>query len=573
MVHDWSGLAVADLDGDGWVDVLSADERDGFDAFRGDGAGGFARVTETWALDPITTSTSAIQGFALGDYDADGDLDVYVLFNGPNVLLRNDGAGAFTDVTDDARVGDGRWSRGASFGDFDADGDLDLAVGNYIPLTGSFFPNHIPVPNALYQNDGSGRFTDVAGPRGVEGQGTTNSVVFSDVDRDADLDLVVCNEFGPTVHGNEIFENDGEGDFVDATARFSADVEQYCNGFASADWDRDTDLDYYFSALGRNALLTSSVAVGRAAFTEEAERRGLGLENDACIPDALANSYGAVFDDFDQDGWTDLYVSHGHITADQSIFNPLEQRNRLFRHRGLGQTFLEISFSARVADQAESRGAVGADYDGDGDVDLFVKQNEAGLRLHRNVSPNPGRWLIVELAGTTSNPFAPGAQIEADFGPFGMVREHGSQTSYGSASPPEVHFGAGTATVADALRIRWPSGIEQQVFDVPTDARVRLVEPGVVITGGSIAGVVAPGAPVDARLDYDNVTPSVLSFEFSVQLLRPDGTIVREATGAQLVDGLRSGSVQPTITLPDPLPPGVFWRFTVTDENGGVDQE
>ena len=78
---------------------------------------------------------------------------------------------------------------------------------------------------------------------------------------------------------------------------------------------------------------------------------------------------------------------------------------------------------------------------------------------------------------------------------------------------------------------------------------------------------------VDARLDYDNVTPSVLSFEFSVELLRPDGTIVREATGAQLVDGLRSGSVQPTITLPDPLPPGVFWRFTVTDENGGVDQE
>ncbi len=267
---------------------------------------------------------------------------------------------------------------------------LDLYVGNYI--AGFSWPFHAPDPNVLLHNVGDGEFTDVTLECVVAGAGTTLAVSWSDYDGDGDVDLWVGNDFGAEVQSNLLYRNDGlqpDGSwgFTEVAETLGAAAPIYCMGIAAGDFDRDLDLDYYFSNLGRNVLLRND---GPAGFVDVTDPTGTQNTFDPTSdPLVWATSWGIGFRDFDLDGWLDLYVSNGQV-ANVPISNGETTPNVLFHHDGPSLTFTEIGGPAGVADQGLGRGAAFADFDNDGATDILQVDVDGRVLLFRNTTQDRG---------------------------------------------------------------------------------------------------------------------------------------------------------------------------------------
>jgi hypothetical protein len=553
-----AGGGFLDYDGDGWLDVIAGSESARPSLYRNLGDGSFQDVTAASGL-PRFFLPDRFMGFAAADYDNDGDPDLYLLAWGMNRLMRNDG-GTFTDVTQAAGVGDPSWSASAAFGDYDGDGDLDLYVANYIAV--SNFPNHTGAANKLYANDGDGTFTDIGAQLGVEGAGTSLAATWSDFDGDRDLDLFVCNDFGSTVEPNRIYRNDG-GTFTDVAAQLGADLMIYCMGIAPGDWDRDGDLDYYFTNIDRNVLLENR---GASGFVDVAPSTGTELEYDRCFTGLYTTSWGAGFHDFDCDGFLDLYVSTGYIPAATHIANALSTPKAFFKNDGQG-AFLDVRDSAGVADTRIGRGVAFADWDRDGDMDVLQVNLSGAPRLYRNDSPATGSYLEVEAVGRLSARDAIGARVIADVGPVRFVREVNPNYSLESASQLAVHFGLGAAASVDVLEIRYLSGADQTFFDVPTDMALIAIEPRVVISRTMVSpAAVAPGGSFELTFVLSDLANVAVPIDWNVRIGTqpgPTGTRTVSANGEQTV----------TLTLTAPAASGTVPLFvTIGDAAGAVDQ-
>ena len=536
-----AGAAWFDADGDGWVDLLLASEGGSPTLFRNDADGTFTDVTAGSGI-PILTADDLLSAAAAADYDNDGDTDLYLYYDGPNQLFANNGDGTFVDVTDTAGVaGLPMWTTAAAFGDYDNDGHLDLYVGNYIQE--KMFPDHTPYPNVLYRNNGDGTFTDVTVATGTAGAGTTLAAVWSDWDRDGDADLWVCNDFGSTIEPNRLYDNDGSGGFTEIGASVNADLEIYCMGIAVGDYDRDDDLDYYFTNLGRNVLLRND----GASFSDVTTAAGVELATDACFTDLFATSWGTAFHDLDSDGWLDLYVSNGHIPAAVEIDNPEKITNRLFRNRGDG-SFADISHTAAIDEDSVGRGVAFADYDQDGDID-FVQVNVDGAILYRNDSPAPGGYILLEPEGRLSNRDGLGLRVTAGT----QLREVASQHGYQASSQRAVHLGLGTATESSTIQFEWPSGVVHQWLYVPTGTRARVVEPEATITSVTAFSAFDPvpvGAPVQVGVMMANYTSSALTVEVTATLRVPGLTPVSGAPDSAGVLPSSTSSAWVSVTVP-----------------------
>ncbi|MBK8976189.1 MAG: CRTAC1 family protein [Planctomycetes bacterium] len=467
-----AGAAFLDFDGDGWLDVLLAggDSTPGLYRNLGGGAS-FAAVT------PSPFAPSRGEGYmcvTVGDIDGDGDPDVFFGRFGPNLLYRNDGGGAFTDITTPELAGGPfTFTTTAAFGDFDRDGALDLYVGNYI-APGSVGPYHTPTPNVLLRGRGDGTFTDVTDAV-VAGAGTALASTWSDFDADGDVDIVLANDFGAFVEPNRLYRNDGPGTagwtFTECSAALGTDLRIYCMGIAPGDYDRDGDLDYYFTNLGRNAFLRND----GTSFTDVTTPTGTDVTWDPdTSPRLLATSWGCGLHDFDDDGWLDLYVSNGHIPSDPALANGLRTRNVLFRHDGPSLSYTEVDIRL---DDGIGRGVAFGDYDRDGDVDALQCSVSGPPALLRNDSPRRGTWFEARLRGRSSNRDAIGARADLDAGGFIAVREVRRNDSFESSSSPWLHFGLGAATAVRGLAVRWPSGIEQRLHDLPIAVSADITEP------------------------------------------------------------------------------------------------
>lgn len=569
-----AGAVMADLDGDGWQDIAIVSETADLTLYINDQNGGFTDETARSGFSVVNTATTTWQAISAGDYDDDGDLDLYISFNGPNFLLQNDGTARFTDVTAASGTQDTRWSTGSVFGDMDGDGDLDLIVGNYVAKTGSFFPNHIAIDNSVFRNNGNGTFTDVAATLNLGGAGTGSPgasliIAFTDFDQDGDADIMECNDFGQTVTPNRLYENDGSGRFTDVSAAWDADVELFCMGIAQGDYDRDLDFDYYHTSIGHHALLSG----GRTRFLDRAARMGVLLENDDCFQSDKQAGWGAIMEDFDNDGWQDLFVVNGYITADATIFNPPEQENKLMKNPGFGRPFDDISKSAGVATVAEGRGLAAGDYDQDGDIDLLVINMIGAPELFRNDSVDQGRHLVIELEGQISNRFAPNALIEAEFENFTLIREYGIRPGYASSSPTEVYLGAGGELVAREVEVRWPSGIVSHHLEVPTNARVNIIEPTATVDYFEVRGMVTPNASLTATATVTNHAAAAQVVDLDVELWDADGNVYATQRTSPQISALTGRQVQVTIQVPSTIPSGALrWVASVSDTAGGVDQ-
>ncbi len=506
-----AGGALVDFDGDGDLDILLLQGRalygrapargpsSGHRLFRNDlsspaGAGPtlhFTDVTERAGFVPGDYG----MGVAVGDYDNDGDADLYITNYGPNRLYRNNGNGTFADVTAGAGQGldDPRWSTSATFADYDSDGDLDLLVANYVDFTveGSkncFGPTGArdycgplqfrPVPDRLFRNNADGTFSDVSESSGItRADGPGLGVAGADFNGDGRLDFYVANDGT----ANQLWLNQGGGTFEDgalmAGVAFNNEGQaEGSMGLAIGDPDNDGDLD----------LFVTNITGESHAFYENL---GRGRFEDRRLPAGLASTtrpstgFGTDWFDYDNDGLLDLFVANGAVTIIEALRGdplPFRQRNQLLRNIG-GARFRDVTGEAGPGLQLSevSRGAAFGDVDNDGDVDVLVTNNAGPVRLLLNESSSGRAWLEVRLEGVADNRQGLGARV-------GLLTKEGATVwrrahtdgSYLSASDPRVHFGFSTTDAIAGVVVEWPRGLRESWTGLRANQIVTLKQGG-----------------------------------------------------------------------------------------------
>ena len=505
-----SGAGFADYDNDGDLDlyivnnpgpleVEISSHSPGNILYRNDGDGTFTDVTDIARVGDRGHG----MGCVFGDYDNDGNLDLYVTNFGRNVLYRNGGDGRFSDVTESAGVGDKRWSTGAIFGDYDGDGDLDLYVCNYVEYNLAAIEKMkekskqggIPVPsalnpiafgaqdNVLYQNDGDGVFSDVTAELGVAANGGRSmQAIFTDFDLDGDIDLYVANDLTP----NFVYENNGDGTFADVSSESWAADFRGSMGLATGDYDSDGDLDLFIShwidqenTLYRNLWVEGS-EIARAESYKAEPIRLIDESYGSLLAEISMKDIGWGTDFFDYDNDTDLDI----FVANGSTFQYLEmpkylirQKDRLFRNEGNG-TFTEIADETGVGalQSRVGRGVAFGDYDNDGDVDLFVVNNHDRAVLLRNDGGNRNAWIQVKLVGTADNRDGVGSKIRVMAGNLTQIREINAGASYMSFNSLTAEFGLGQESMVDSLEVVWPNGATERFSDVHVNQRVVVTQ-------------------------------------------------------------------------------------------------
>ncbi len=476
-----SGGAVADdFDGDGYLDffVSTSDLAGQLRFFRNGGDGTFADRTEAANLNGLLGGLNLVQA----DYDNDGPLDLLVLRGAwfgehgqhPNSLLRNTGDGTFSDATFAAGLGQDHYpTQTAAWGDYDLDGDLDLYIGN--ETTDTFV-----APGQLFQNQGDGTFADVAPAAGVDQYAHAKAVVWGDYDGDRWPDLYVSNLGQP----NRLFHNQGDGTFADVAPTLG--VVSPRASFPTWFWDFDNDghLDLFVAAYATTIADIAAAHLGHSVSVEQARLyRGDGQGGFADVSQDRhlaqpTKPMGANFGDVDHDGFLDFYLGTGD--TDYAELMP----NVLYWNQG-GQRFVDVTFASGLGHLQKGHGVVFADVDHDGDVDIFEQMGGAyrGDGFADVLYENPGfghGWLAVEVVGVESNRSGIGTQLRVDVVDGSqrrsLYRWVGSGGSFGG-NPLRQYVGLGSAERVAQLVVFWPKSGREQVFaEVPVNAIIRVTE-------------------------------------------------------------------------------------------------
>jgi hypothetical protein len=494
------GMAVFDYNGDGRPDIFFTNGADlatlkktspkySNHLLRNDGNGVFTDVTAQAGL----AGTGFDVGVAIGDYDNDGRPDIFVAGVHRNTLYHNNGDGTFTDVTQKAGL-DKRndpeygplWAVAAAWVDVNNDGLLDLFVVNYLQWSYSDKPLCViqnvseychpryykGVPDQLFINQGNGAFKDVSKEWGLRDHvGKGMGVGIADYDLDGKLDLFVTNdsEYNFLFHnlGNKFdevaFEANAalpeEGDFISGM------------GLDFRDFNNDGYPDIAYVALNRQTFpLLQNTKKGD--FAEVTASSGMGAQSMGM------SGFGPGLYDFDNDGWKDLFVSRGHVSATHPPGANVQQPNTVFRNLGASGKWQPLTAEAGFVDStaARHRGCAFGDFDGDGRIDIVATSMDQDAELWMNRSPGANHWLDVALTGVKSNRDAIGARIKVITKAGEQYNHQTSSVCYASSSLGPVHFGLGREVRATKIEITWPSGIVQTLENVDADRIVRITE-------------------------------------------------------------------------------------------------
>ena len=496
------GVAVFDYNNDGYLDVFFTNGADirtlkktsakySDRLFENDGKGNFKDVTEKAGLAGVGFDNAV----AIGDYDNDGYEDIFVGGVHGNRLYHNNGDGTFTDVT--AKAGLNKpdsqygplWCVGAAWVDVNNDGLLDLFVVNYLAwdinterpceaAPGRFDYCHPkfykPTPNQLFLNNGDGTFRDVSEESGIRAYpGKGMGVGVADYDLDGLTDIFVTND----KMNNSFFHNKGGVRFEEIA--FESGVAMAENGqFISGmgvdfrDLDNDGYPDIFFVALDGETFPLFRNLAGRG-FSDITDASGLGR------PSLRMGGYSPTIADFDNDGWKDIFVTRGHVQSlDYAPRAQVAQPNTVFRNLG-GNKFQPLTAEAGLSAQPPSRhrGSAVGGLNGDGRLDIVVSAISAPAEIWINDSPGGNHWLEFRLEGTKSNRDGIGARIKVEAGGTIQYNQVSFVAGYASSSAGPTHFGLGPNKSADSVEIRWPSGITQELKNVPADQIVKVKEP------------------------------------------------------------------------------------------------
>jgi len=489
------GVALLDYNNDGLLDVFFVNggrvtspmqTPENFDRhdprywnrlYRQNKDGSFTDVTQQAGLANAGDGNYGM-GVAVGDYDNDGYPDLYVTSYGKNILYHNNGDGTFTDVTAKAGVAGGGWSVSAGFFDYDNDGKLDLFVTRYVDwdtkhskTCGGNYHTYCPpeefptTTNILYHNNGDGTFTDVSEQSGIaKKKGRALGVTFADYDGDGFTDIFVSND-GMQQY---LFHNNGNGTFsevgLEAGAALSEDGRRMSGmGVVFQDYDNDGRPDVMVTLLPRE-IYGVYHNDGGGSFTYRSLETGLGALSSG------SSGWSVGLEDFDNDGWKDLFVAQGHVLDNVEKIDPslhyLELPLLALNHNG---RFERVDSGSTVP--VAARGAAFGDLNNDGWQDVVMTP----LGAHPQVFMNRGgkeHWLTIALRGTRSNRDGFGARVQVN----GQTRFATATSGYLSSSDKRLHFGLGTAEKAK-VEINWPSGIHQTLNDVHADQFLEVREP------------------------------------------------------------------------------------------------
>ena len=495
-----AGVGVFDYDGDGLLDLYFVNGNH-IDAphsaaitnhlYRNNGDWTFTDVTDKAGVGDAAYG----QGCCTGDFDKDGDEDLYVSNFGPNLLYCNQGDGTFRDVAPAAGLADPGWGQSCSFLDYDADGQLDLYVQNYLQWDPAEvveayiyvagrkvldYPSPLGFPGSpdrLFRNSGNGTFQDVTKEAGLyQPTGKGMGVACADLNDDGHIDIFVAND----TMENFLFFNRGDGTFEEAgliagVAYNRMGVPEASMGVDVGDCDGDGQLDLI-------------VPCYRSQFFTLYRNRGGRFEDDSAtsgLAEATgrATGFNGNFLDYDNDGDLDLFFTAGGVRANEDAPPDASYQRRygmpdlLLANDGQGH-FADVSAAAGPYFQEAriGRGAATGDLDNDGDLDIVISNLADRAVVLRNETPG-GHWITFELiaAGGSRNPIGADVWIEAG-GRRRRSYVHGGVT-YLSQNDRRVHFGLGDTTRVDRVEIRWPSGARQLLENLAVDRCVQVQEP------------------------------------------------------------------------------------------------
>ncbi len=505
---------------------------------------------------PMVNDGLSSYGSAWVDYDNDDDLDMFVtsVYNEDDAMYKNNNNGTFSIVLLGDLTDDNTNSYTSTWGDVNNDGFIDVFVAH-----GNQTTAHI---NALYLNSVSGAFTIVNTPPFSTDLGKSDGASFADYDNDGLLDLYVSNF---TMMANYLYHNDGNGTFTKITS--GAPVTDIASTASSAwgDYDNDNDLDLFVGNYGAvNNLYRND---GNGTFTKITS---------GAIVTTTSNSHGASWGDYDNDGWLDLFVarynqtnllyknngngtftsitgipvtlatglSTGSVWADYDNDGDLDlfvcnsdgdngvtpHYNEFYINNGNG-TFSTANMSPITTDMDFGRGASWGDYDKDGDLDLHVS-NEAGSNdvLYIN-NGNSNSWINIKCIGTLSNKSAIGARIKVKAVVNGVSMWQNNfisaQTGYAGMNSLNVEFGFGNATLIDSLIVEWPSGLICAYIGVNVNQYITIEE------NCTLSGVADPGNKQNLIL-YPNPTHGLLKIEFFDQKVNQHTIEVTDIAGRMI---------------------------------------
>jgi hypothetical protein len=505
LVDDFPGLkqvspggAAGDFDGDGWTDLflVSAGTTPDY-LLINDGKGGFTNEAAAWGL----TQPHMGMGAAVGDYDGDGWLDIFVTSLGPaegpagpghHRLYRNEAGTGFTEVAE--RAGVHRTSPtirdglGAAFGDFDLDGDLDLCVAGW--AEGS-------LGNRLFENHGDGTFTDVTGvritmPSGLRGFSPT----FADMNGDRYPELLIAADYGTSKY----FINEGGVSFRNDTVAAGLGLDDNGMGSAVADIDGDGRLDWYVSSIWttRSAAPPIVSGTGNMLYYNQGDDTFVEVAQDLGAHDG-GWGWGTVATDVDHDGRIDLIETNGWDLWSVPEFEG--ECIKLFHQQADG-SFIDVAHECGLTHVQLGRGLIRLDYDNDGDQDLAVISHEGMLELYR-CDATAGSWLRLFLDTSATPWLAPngfGTRVTATVGATTFVRYLDGGCNYLTTSELSLHFGLGAARIVDELAVEWTDGRVTTLTDVPVDQTLTIAAPAVLgdLTGEGVVDALDQHALIES---------------------------------------------------------------------------
>jgi len=494
------GVAIFDYNGDGRPDIFFANGADlqtlkkssdkySDRLFRNDGNGVFTDVTAQAGLQ----GHGFDNGVAAGDYDNDGHPDLFVMGVHGNTLYHSNGDGTFTNVTKKAGLDKSvdpefgpLYGVAAAWVDVNNDGLLDLFVVNYLQWTWSDKPlctiNDVAeychpryykgLPDQLFLNQGDGTFQDVSKEWGIRDHvGKGMGVGVADYDLDGRPDLFVTNDAGYSFLFHNLGNKFEEIAFQSSIALPEEGAFISGMGLDFRDFDNDGYPDVAYVALNRQTFPLFR-NTGKGDFTEVTASSNMTSQS------LGMSGFGPALYDFDNDGWKDLFVSRGHVSATHPPGADVRQPNTVFRNLGARGKWQPLTEEAGFIQStaARHRGCALGDFDADGRIDIVVTSMDANAELWMNRSPSAGHWLDIALHGTKSNRDGIGARIKVVTKAGTQYNHQTSSVCYASSSLGPVHFGLGSESNVQKVEITWPSGFVQTLENIDADRILKVTE-------------------------------------------------------------------------------------------------
>ena len=502
-----ASVAAADYDGDGFEDVYVTDSKLGGKnhLYHNNGNFTFTDVAEKAGVADSNDVNNATADCLWFDFNNDGRPDLLVIRFGHNQLFQNMGGGKFKDVSKQAGID--RYSNAitAVAFDYDRDGKIDLFVGSYFqpinifnPETPRFFPESFETANngggvTVYHNNGNGTFTDVTNKTGLQTSGWTLDLGHADADNDGFDDLYVACDFGT----DRFFHNNGDGTFTDITEKAIGIDSKKGMNVDWGDFDNDGLLDIYVTNITDDYMREGNFLWhnnGNLTFSDVSRETNTS---------ETGWGWGSKFFDYDNDGWLDLYVVNGWVSAGKESYVPdifdmvtkpgidfADARNwppmgnkslsgyekkKLF-HNEKGQIFKDEAARHGVDSVRDGRGISIADFDNDGRLDMFVANANGDPYLYRNTETTANHWVQFALQGTKSNKAAVGAQVRLKAGGMTRLQFISGGNSFAGQSSNRVQFGLGEVAKIDQIEVRWPMGQREVFTGLQADKLNKIVE-------------------------------------------------------------------------------------------------